>query len=90
MSSARDTVMRVITQLVPEGRGESIGENSPLGNDGLGFDSVRLVELLLSCEEALGVTLPAEELPGGAPLTVGAIVGWIEARVAARAGGAKA
>lgn len=43
------------------------------GPGGLGFDSVRLVELLLACEERLGVTLPAETLLRDKGLTPAAL-----------------
>lgn len=39
------------------------------GAEGVGFDSVRVVELLLACEERFGVELPAEELLS-TPLTI--------------------
>ncbi len=47
-----------------EGR---IGEDVPLGEDGLGLDSIEIVELLLACEERLGMSSVA----AGAPLDSG-------------------
>jgi len=54
------------------------------GAGGLGFDSVRLVELVFACEERFGVTIPADLLERGS-LEIGALVDAIVgARVAAR------
>ena len=51
----------------------------PLGADGLGLDSIALVEVLLECEEAFGIDL-ATDLLAGAPLTVGALARAVQAR----------
>lgn len=51
-----------------------------LGADGLGLDSIALVEVLLECEEALGVTI-ASELLAATPLTIAALVDALRARV---------
>lgn len=45
------------------------GDDISIGASGLGLDSVAIVELLLDCEEALGVPFPAA-LFDGTPLTV--------------------
>jgi len=44
------------------------------GGDGLGFDSVRLVELLLTCEDELGLSMPIEQVLQDRELTVGRLV----------------
>lgn len=50
--------------------GDGVADDDDLtGADGVGFDSVRVVELLLGCEERFGVDLPAEELLS-TPLTI--------------------
>ena len=36
----------------------------------LGFDSVRILELLIACEETFAVALPIEQILDGPPLTV--------------------
>jgi acyl carrier protein len=43
----------------------------------LGFDSVRLVELLLAVEDGFAVTLETESLLGGPPLSVGALAATV-------------
>jgi acyl carrier protein len=54
----------------------------PLGADGLGLDSVAVVELLLECETVFDVRLPPEALDG-APPTIGRVVALIQAAGAA-------
>jgi acyl carrier protein len=52
---------------------EPLDPDLPLGAGGLGLDSIRMVEVLLACEEQFGVALAAELLDGK-PLTVGRLV----------------
>ena len=54
----------------------SLADEMPLGSGGLEFDSVRVVELLLACEEKFQILIPAELLEGTSP-TVGALVAWV-------------
>lgn len=49
----------------------------------LGFDSIRILDLLFACESAFGVTIAADVLEGG-PLTVAALVAYILRVPAAR------
>lgn len=51
-----------------------------LGADGLGLDSIALVEVLLQCEEAFGVTIASEALAAPS-LTVGFLIETLQARV---------
>jgi acyl carrier protein len=48
---------------------DDLADATALDSAGLGLDSVEIAEVLLACEEASGVTLPATVLSGG-PLTV--------------------
>jgi acyl carrier protein len=54
----------------------------PLGADGVGLDSIALVEVLLECEETFGIVIAAEVL-AGAPLTVGSLIEQLQERVPA-------
>jgi acyl carrier protein len=54
----------------------------PLGADGVGLDSIALVEVLLECEETFGIVIAAEVLAGSA-LTVGSLIEQLQARVPA-------
>jgi len=56
-----DEVRALIRQLAPVANGYD-DEVPLIGPSGLGFDSVRVVELLLLCEERFGVKLAIEEL----------------------------
>ncbi|MGZ7080241.1 MAG: phosphopantetheine-binding protein [Thermoanaerobaculia bacterium] len=53
-----------------------------LGADGLGLDSIALVEVLLECEEAFGVALAADALSAPS-LTVGFLIETLQARIQA-------
>lgn len=56
-----DDVRALIKQLASAP--DAYGDDVPLiGGNGLGFDSVRVVELLLLCEERFGVKLSIEAL----------------------------
>jgi acyl carrier protein len=48
---------------------EMLGDDVPLGEDGLGLDSIELVELALACEER-GTGEVDEELLRRQPLTI--------------------
>ena len=48
---------------------EMLGDDTPLGEDGLGLDSIELVELALACEER-GAGEVDEELIRQQPLTI--------------------
>jgi len=56
-------------------------DDLPLGAGGLGLDSIALVELLLDCEQRLGIG-PHPALLEGPPLTVGRLVASLASRVA--------
>ena len=65
-------VRRLILNRMPSCRLEDLSDDTPL-LDGVGFDSVRLVELLYACEDRFGVELPLELLEQETP-TVGALI----------------
>jgi acyl carrier protein len=48
---------------------ELVDQDAPLGEDGLGLDSIELVELVLACEELVAVDA-TEELIQEQPLTI--------------------
>ncbi|MFO0746239.1 MAG: phosphopantetheine-binding protein [Myxococcota bacterium] len=80
-----ERIRQQVARLAPDGRIATLGsgDDVALGVAGLGFDSVRLVELLLLLEDELGVELPAAALPSTQPLTLGGFAAWVGARVAA-------
>lgn len=47
-------------------------DETHLGSEGLGLDSIEITEVLLGCEEHYGI--PVETLFEGAPLTFGRVV----------------
>ncbi len=51
-----------------------------LGADGVGLDSIALVEVLFACEKALGVEITADALAAPA-LTVGYLIETLQSRV---------
>jgi len=78
-TSAR--VRELVARFAPAAADGAIDDERPLaGAGGLGFDSVRVVELLLACEDELGVALPVEEVLRDAPLTTARLIGFIALR----------
>lgn len=74
----RDDIIDWLRARAAGSGGAAVADDAPLtGRLGLGLDSVRLVELLLDCELRFGVTLPAEELLAGPPLTVAALAAHV-------------
>jgi acyl carrier protein len=69
------TVYDTLTALWP-GRfeGHAIGEQESLGSDGIGLDSIEIVELLLACEERLGNGWRADELLESGPIRIGSLI----------------
>jgi acyl carrier protein len=61
------------TRLPAPGPDDELRDDSLLGPDGLGMDSIAILELLLECEERWGAGL-ALELLEQRPLTVGKLV----------------
>ena len=57
---------------------DELGDELPLGDDGLGPDSIAVVEVLLECEERWGIS-PAV-LIEGPPLRIGDVVDFFAAR----------
>jgi acyl carrier protein len=58
---------------------DPLPDDAPLGDGGYGLDSVEIAELLLDCEERLGVALSAE-LFDSEPLTIGHVVTYFSQR----------
>jgi acyl carrier protein len=69
-----DTVRDVVLSRWP-GRfaREALDDTAPLGEDGLGLDSIELVEVVVACEDLSGTTA-TDELIKQEPLTIRAIV----------------
>jgi acyl carrier protein len=66
-------LLRARAPLVQEPR-----DDLPIGAEGVGLDSIAVVELLLECGERFGVPAPVELLAEG-PLTFGALVARLRA-----------
>ena len=58
--------------------GDELDDATRLGSEGLGLDSVEVVEVLLACEERYGIAV--DGLLEGEPLTIGRIVDHFAAR----------
>lgn len=74
------TVERVYAILSPRNPRIELAPGLPLGPEGLGLDSIALVDVLLECEQAFRVEL-ASELLAGEPLTIGLLVDALQARL---------
>ena len=57
--------------------------HTPLGSNGLGLDSIDIVEVLLECEERLGIVIAADLLDGET-LTVGRLIDRAHAAAGSR------
>lgn len=78
----RDEVHRLLRRHAPTATaGTPLTDDLSLAEDGLGLDSVGLVELLLACEDLFGAGLAATLL-SDAPLTVGKLVAHARRRQA--------
>src|SRR4026209_2423401 len=55
-------------------RGRDLPDDLRLGGEGLGLDSVSIVELVLDCEEALAISLPPALFDG--PVTIGRLIDY--------------
>jgi len=75
-----DTVERIHAILRKRNRHADLHPGLVLGADGLGLDSIALVEVLLECEETFGVTI-ATDLLAASPLTVGVLIDAVQAQV---------
>ncbi len=54
---------------------DALEEHLSLGDEGLGLDSIDIVEVLFACEEQLAGNRSAEELLAiGAPITLGGVI----------------
>jgi acyl carrier protein len=53
---------------------EQFADRVSLGSEGLGLDSIEIVELVLECEERFGRAGVAEELLEAGPVTLGRLI----------------
>ncbi len=70
---AADVKAEILRYAPSSWRLEELGDDLSLTGEGLGLDSVKLVELLFACEARFGVHLPLEPV-AGEELTVGSLV----------------
>jgi len=69
-------IRRLIQEQAPAWQSRELADGLALGSEGIGLDSVGIVELLLACEKRFGVKFPLELLEQ-APLTVGRLVEYV-------------
>ena len=88
--SLAEQVRGLIRSLLPADAPSVIDAGAELGENGLGLDSVGLVDLLCACEERFEVRLPAEILvvEDGAEvhITVATLIDEVSRRIAADQG----
>ena len=73
-AAAADAVLRTIREWAPLAwRDRELPVDLTLGADGLGLDSIAVVELVIACQSAVGIPFPPALFDGG-PLTVGRLV----------------
>ena len=77
-------ITTILTARLPVAcRGLASGLEQRLGPNGLGLDSVTIVEVLLECEEQFDMPFPTSLFDAG-PLTVGRLVDHATAGIVAR------
>jgi acyl carrier protein len=73
---ADELVRSVIAELWPERFDpHDLADEVPLGEQGLGLDSIEMAELVVACEDASGVLLDDEVFRQG-PLTVRGVIDY--------------
>jgi acyl carrier protein len=78
------TVARLVTILADRLEGPidaSVGEDTPLSEEGLGLDSLMVVEFALDIEEEFGVELNEEEMLEMAGMTLREVTDFVSSRV---------
>ena len=71
-------VRELVREFAPgTGATDPLPDELRLASGGLGFDSVRVVELLLECETRFRVSIPSDLLESDA-LTIGKLVAWVK------------
>jgi len=74
-----DGLREILRERVPGARDlDELPDEMPLGEGGLGLDSIALVELLLECERHFRLS-PPQALLEGPPLTVGLLAKHVRA-----------
>ncbi len=71
----RGEVIRLVRAAAPWAP-DVMSDDVVLGRDGLGFDSIRMVELLIACEDTFGVPFPTDLVTES--LSIGALVEQLE------------
>ena len=72
----RDRIHQVVRDHLPASwRDRELPDATPLGADGVGLDSIAILELLLACERETGRPFPAALL-GDGRLTIGRLVAF--------------
>ena len=74
-----DVKMLLIEGLRLDRRPDEIASDAPIFGEGLGLDSIDVLELVVLVEERFGVTIPDEEVGQRAFASVAALVDFIEA-----------
>jgi len=77
-AAVADVVLGILAEVCPDRLPDAgLSDETRLDNDGLGLDSIEVVEVLLGCEDYSGV--PVGDLLDDEPLTFGRIVSHFSA-----------
>jgi acyl carrier protein len=68
-----EELRQLVRRFTPAWKAADFTEATPLGSDGLGLDSIAIVELLVACERQFGEPFP-DSLLDRRPLTVGTLM----------------
>jgi acyl carrier protein len=77
----RDELSRIVLEVVQSHAQDFqgvVGEETPLGVDGLGIDSIGCLDIVLELERRTGITLRDEGLTAETLATPGSLIGHLE------------
>ena len=75
--SIADVTYDTLKRQAPTYRGE-LARSTPIGEGGVGLDSIACLELLLELEDKTGLQLRDEHLTAECLATIGGLIGYLE------------
>ena len=80
--AVEDRILAILARVAPRAADRAVLLKSPLGNGGLGLDSLAVVELVTSTEAAFEVEFPDEFWIGSGPVKLRQMVDYVRSRPA--------
>lgn len=77
--AVEDRILAILARIAPRRAERGVLLASPLGNGGLGLDSLAVVEFVTSTEATFDIEFPDEFWTGSGPVTLGRMVDYVRA-----------